>query len=102
MISGCSLKFGFDGEALAEAIRLTLENRGTELPQAVTAFTEEFVDKKAGIGRRSTSVWRLDICVVEFLTNLKTTAFLPFSDDEELSDIRSILYLIYLSISNLQ
>lgn len=52
-----SLKFGFDGEALAKAIRLTLENRGTELPQAVTAFIEEFVEKKAGIGRRSTSVW---------------------------------------------
>ena len=68
MISGCSLKFGFDGEALDEAIRLTLENRGTELPQAVTAFTEEFVDKKAGIGRRSTSVW----CNPPFITRVKS------------------------------
>ncbi|MET0101463.1 MAG: nucleotidyl transferase AbiEii/AbiGii toxin family protein [Sedimenticola sp.] len=43
-----SRQFEFDGAALAEAIRLTLENRGTALPDVITAFSEDFVDEKAG------------------------------------------------------
>ncbi len=38
-----SRQFEFDGGELAEAIRLTLENRGTEIPDVITAFTDEFV-----------------------------------------------------------
>lgn len=36
-------RFEFDGSGLAEAIRLTLENRGTEIPDVISAFTDEFV-----------------------------------------------------------
>ncbi len=39
-------QFEFDGSELAEAIRLTLENRGTEIPDVITAFTDEFVMAK--------------------------------------------------------
>lgn len=38
-----SRQFEFDGSELAEAIRLTLEYRGTEIPDVITAFTDEFV-----------------------------------------------------------
>ncbi|MCF6337012.1 MAG: nucleotidyl transferase AbiEii/AbiGii toxin family protein [Gammaproteobacteria bacterium] len=41
-----SRQFEFDGSELAEAIRLTLENRGTEIPDIITAFTDEFVMAK--------------------------------------------------------
>ncbi|MCP4414362.1 MAG: nucleotidyl transferase AbiEii/AbiGii toxin family protein [Gammaproteobacteria bacterium] len=41
-----SRQFEFDGEILTEAVRLTLENRGTEIPEIMTVFTEEFVDTK--------------------------------------------------------
>lgn len=43
-----SRQFQFEGAELAEAIRLTLENRGTELPEVITAFGEEFCTEKAG------------------------------------------------------
>jgi len=33
-----SRQFGFDGKTLSEAIRLTLEQRGTELPDEIVAF----------------------------------------------------------------
>ncbi len=38
-----SRQFELGGSELAEAIRLTLENRGTEIPDVITAFTDEFV-----------------------------------------------------------
>jgi hypothetical protein len=38
--------FGFEGKILAEAIRLTLEQRGTELPDKITAFSQEFIATK--------------------------------------------------------
>ena len=38
-----SRQFEFDGSELSEAVRLTLENRGTEIPDVITAFTDEFV-----------------------------------------------------------
>ena len=41
-----SRHFGFEGETLSEAIRLTLEQRGTELPDEVVAFSNEFVAAK--------------------------------------------------------
>jgi len=41
-----SRQFDFNGKELAEAIRLTLEHRGTEIPEDITAFTKEFVDAK--------------------------------------------------------
>ena len=41
-----SRQFEFGGAALAEAVRLTLENRGTEIPEVVIAFTEDFIDSK--------------------------------------------------------
>ena len=37
---------GFDGKTLSEAIRLTLEQRGTELPDKIVAFSEEFTATK--------------------------------------------------------
>lgn len=43
-----SRQFEFDGTALAEAIRLTLENRGTPLPEVITAFGEAFCAEKVG------------------------------------------------------
>ncbi|MCW8966289.1 MAG: nucleotidyl transferase AbiEii/AbiGii toxin family protein [Candidatus Pacearchaeota archaeon] len=43
-----SRQFEFNGMELAEAVRLTLEHRGTELPEVITAFTEEFVNNKEG------------------------------------------------------
>jgi hypothetical protein len=41
-----SHQFEFDGAALAEAIGLTLENRGTEIPEVISAFTDDFVRSK--------------------------------------------------------
>lgn len=39
-------QFQFDGEKLAEAIRLTFEKRGTSIPQGVAAFEQSFIDAK--------------------------------------------------------
>jgi len=41
-----SRQFAFDGTELAEAIRLTFENRETEVPDVITAFTDEFINIK--------------------------------------------------------
>lgn len=41
-----SRQFEFDGSELAEAIRLTMENRGTEIPGIITAFTNGFIKSK--------------------------------------------------------
>lgn len=41
-----SRQFDFNGAELAEAVRLTLEHRGTEIPEVVTAFTDDFVNSK--------------------------------------------------------
>ncbi len=41
-----SHQFEFNGNELAEAIRLTLMNRGTEIPEIITAFTENFINIK--------------------------------------------------------
>ena len=41
-----SRQFDFVGKDLAEAIRLTLEHRGTELPEEIVAFTGAFIDAK--------------------------------------------------------
>jgi hypothetical protein len=41
-----SRHFGFDGKVLSEAIRLTLEKRGTELPDRIVAFSQEFIATK--------------------------------------------------------
>ncbi|VAX06853.1 FIG00645039: hypothetical protein with HTH-domain [hydrothermal vent metagenome] len=41
-----SRQFEFDGAELAEAIRLTLENRETEIPEVITSFTDEFIKAK--------------------------------------------------------
>ncbi len=41
-----SRHFDFDSKTLAEAIRLTLKQRGTTLPTKIEAFTEAFIDAK--------------------------------------------------------
>jgi len=41
-----SRQLEFDGDKLAEAIRLTLENRNTKIPEIITAFTNEFITLK--------------------------------------------------------
>jgi len=41
-----SRQFDFESTSLARAIQLTLENRGTEIPEVITAFTEEFISNK--------------------------------------------------------
>ena len=41
-----SRQFDFDGEKLAEAIKLTFDRRGTVLPDTVVAFTKGFIDAK--------------------------------------------------------
>ncbi|MDL1962560.1 MAG: nucleotidyl transferase AbiEii/AbiGii toxin family protein [Deltaproteobacteria bacterium] len=41
-----SRQFDFDGTELAEAIRLTFEQRGTTLPAEIEAFTEPFIEAK--------------------------------------------------------
>jgi hypothetical protein len=41
-----SRHFDFEGVNLAEAIRLTLDRRGTTLPDEIVAFTEGFIDAK--------------------------------------------------------
>jgi len=41
-----SRQFDFDGAKLAEAIRLTFERRGTELPSVLDAFAEPFIRAK--------------------------------------------------------
>ncbi|RJP37126.1 MAG: nucleotidyl transferase AbiEii/AbiGii toxin family protein [Desulfobacteraceae bacterium] len=38
-----SRHFGFEGKTLSEAIRLTLFQRGTELPDEIVAFSHEFI-----------------------------------------------------------
>jgi len=38
--------FVFGGKTLSEAIRLTLEKRGTELPDEIVAFSHEFISIK--------------------------------------------------------
>jgi hypothetical protein len=41
-----SRQFDFQGERLAEAIRLTFDQRGTTLPSEIVFFTEGFIDAK--------------------------------------------------------
>jgi hypothetical protein len=41
-----SRQFGFDGKTLSDAIKLTLEQRGTELPDEIVAFSQEFIEEK--------------------------------------------------------
>ena len=41
-----SRQFDFSGQNLAEAIRLTFERRDTQIPDVVSAFSEEFVTMK--------------------------------------------------------
>jgi hypothetical protein len=41
-----SRQFEFNAEDLAEAIRLTFKTRGTELPEVIDAFTDEFAQEK--------------------------------------------------------
>ncbi len=41
-----SRQFRFDGAVLTEAVRLTLENRETEIPEVITAFSEGFIASK--------------------------------------------------------
>ncbi len=41
-----SRQFDFDGPNLVEAVRLTLERRGTSLPVEIEAFTEPFIASK--------------------------------------------------------
>ncbi|MDA8089524.1 MAG: nucleotidyl transferase AbiEii/AbiGii toxin family protein [Nitrospiraceae bacterium] len=41
-----SRQFDFEGQKLAEAIRLTFDRRGTALPDTVATFTKDFVDAK--------------------------------------------------------
>ncbi len=41
-----SRQFDFEGEKLAEAIRLTFDHRRTILPDEIVAFTKEFIDSK--------------------------------------------------------
>jgi hypothetical protein len=41
-----SRQFEFDGETLLKAIRLTLEKRGTGLPDAIVAFSQDFIAAK--------------------------------------------------------
>ena len=41
-----SRQFGFDGKTLSEAIKLTLEQRSTELPDEIVAFSQEFIEEK--------------------------------------------------------
>ena len=41
-----SRQFDFDGTELVEAVRRTLERRGTPLPLAIEAFTEPFIASK--------------------------------------------------------
>ncbi len=43
-----SRQFDFDGIELTEAIRLTLEHRGSDIPEVVTAFTTDFINIKQG------------------------------------------------------
>ncbi len=38
--------FNFDGKEFSKAMRLTLEHRGTEIPEVITAFTKEFIEDK--------------------------------------------------------
>jgi len=41
-----SRQFEFEGERLAEAIRLTFGNRNTTLPVEIEAFSDEFINLK--------------------------------------------------------
>jgi hypothetical protein len=41
-----SRNFEFEGKVLSEAIRLTVEQRGTELPDKIVAFSNEFITNK--------------------------------------------------------
>jgi len=41
-----SRQYEFDKETLAEAIELTFENRETEIPDEIVAFSEEFIQEK--------------------------------------------------------
>ncbi len=41
-----SRQFDFDGKELAEAMRLTLEHRGTAIPDIIIAFTKVFIEDK--------------------------------------------------------
>jgi len=41
-----SRQFDFEGEKLAEAIRLTFEKRGTAIPRRVESFEQSFIDAK--------------------------------------------------------
>lgn len=41
-----SRQFNFNGPRLTEAIRLTFERRGTELPAGIDAFTKPFIEAK--------------------------------------------------------
>lgn len=41
-----SRQFDFEGDKLAEAVRLTFNNRETDFPDAVDAFDEKFINSK--------------------------------------------------------
>lgn len=41
-----SRQFDFNGKVLAEAIRLTLDHRGTVIPEIIIAFTKAFIEDK--------------------------------------------------------
>lgn len=45
-IWGLSRQFDFNGERLAEAIRLTFKQRGTELPEHIGSFSKDFIESK--------------------------------------------------------
>jgi len=40
------IRIWFEGKLLSEAIRLTLEQRGTELPDRIVAFSHKFIATK--------------------------------------------------------
>ncbi len=69
-----SRQFEFDGHELAEAIRLTLENRGTEIPDAITAFTDEFVmakDKQWAAFRKRLKLEHVPASFVEVMAGVE-------------------------------
>ncbi len=70
-----SRQFEFNGNDLAEAIRLTFEHRGTKIPEVITAFTDDFVNSKQGQWKAFCGRLRQEFIpddFIEVITGIKT------------------------------
>jgi predicted nucleotidyltransferase component of viral defense system len=67
-----SKQFDFDGMKLSEAVYRTLKNRKTELPNPIIAFSDEFIQVKAGQWATYRNKWNLKEAPLYFSEIIKS------------------------------